>query len=659
MNWNTSAPAKGVVAKKPVIRKTTVQVAVNGSKAPASVPASARQRDPNRFQLSQTTRRPAPTKRPSTAHARALEAVRGVKRKSASADVNQFSDEEDDSSDVGTTDSEASRKRPKSSVSSVDSLAGPRRKLVSEEAFRVPPEPLDLIHGADATSTSKYRPPFEDDDFSTVELQYPSRHRERFELKMPKRDDYEPMTDIQVTIESIVTFYFPDDLSGEYLHDDKAFHARITRAFIRHSVSEMIEIVEEFNALLKTLVEDGTVQAELRQHRSLALQWVKRILDQVYARTVSPRAEKLNNYKIGSSNVYGELMPRFVSDIFRETKLNHEQVFVDLGSGVGNVVLQAALQVGCESWGIEMQDLPCEMAAMQAAEFRARTQLWGLQTGEVHLLEGDMTKHPKVPALLQRADVILVNNQAFQPDLNDKLLNYMFLDLKPGARVVSLKPFVPIGHKMTARNVNSVVNQFVQKPLEYFSQCPPKRKQPAAAAAPKAAPKRRSKLAKENNITPDQEAEIAEAFALFSSTDDSKHGVILTSELRRCLVALNAPPANQDEMNEILDTVDPEKTGRVAYEHFVAIAALKLNAKNDEDDEEAQQEEIARAYRLFTGGEDRPIQLGDLKRVAKELREEFPDGVLRDMVREATGGGLGGVGKEEFEGVMKRAGVFG
>ncbi|KAK5698769.1 hypothetical protein LTR97_006417 [Elasticomyces elasticus] len=188
---------------------------------------------------------------------------------------------------------------------------------------------------------------------------------------------------------------------------------------------------------------------------------------------------------------------------------------------------------------------------------------------------------------------------------------------------------------------------------------PPKRKQPAAAAAPKAAPKRRSKLAKENNITPDQEAEIAEAFALFSSTDDSKHGVILTSELRRCLVALNAPPANQDEMNEILDTVDPEKTGRVAYEHFVAIAALKLNAKNDGEDEEAQQEEIARAYRLFTGGEDRPIQLGDLKRVAKELREEVPDGVLRDMVREATGGGLGGVGKEEFEGVMKRAGVFG
>ncbi|KAK0768051.1 Nucleosomal histone H3-Lys79 methylase [Friedmanniomyces endolithicus] len=80
-----------------------------------------------------------------------------------------------------------------------------------------------------------------------------------------------------------------------------------------------------------------------------------------------------------------------------------------------------------------------------------------------------MTTHPSIPALLQRADVVLVNNQAFQPDLNDKLLN-MFLDLKPGARVVSLKPFVPVGHKMAMRNVDSVVNQFVQQSFEYFSE---------------------------------------------------------------------------------------------------------------------------------------------------------------------------------------------
>ena len=66
-----------------------------------------------------------------------------------------------------------------------------------------------------------------------------------------------------------------------------------------------------------------------------------------------------------------------------------------------------------------------------------------------------------------------------------------------------------------------------------------------------------------------------------------------------------------------------------------------------------------KAFGLFTRGEEREIGLGDLRRVAKDLREDVPESVLRDMLREATGGGTGGVGLEEFEGVMRRAGVFG
>ncbi|KAI7292774.1 hypothetical protein KC315_g19436, partial [Hortaea werneckii] len=181
-----------------------------------------------------------------------------------------------------------------------------------------------------------------------------------------------------------------------------------------------------------------------------------------------PKAEKLNAYKNGSDNVYGELFPRFISDIFKKTGLKHDQVFIDLGSGVGNVTLQAALEVGCESWGIEMMPNPCDLAELQAKEFAARTKLWGLDVGPVNLLRGDMTSHPEVPNILQRADVVLVNNQAFTPALNDKLRD-MFLDLKPGAKVVSLKPFRPLGHKIAARNVDSVVNQFVQDQYEYFS----------------------------------------------------------------------------------------------------------------------------------------------------------------------------------------------
>ena len=60
-----------------------------------------------------------------------------------------------------------------------------------------------------------------------------------------------------------------------------------------------------------------------------------------------------------------------------------------------------------------------------------------------------------------------------------------------------------------------------------------------------------------------------------------------------------------------------------------------------------------------SGGEDK-ITLSTLKRVARALKEEVDEDVLRDMILEANGGaGVGrGVDKEEFEGVMRRAGVW-
>ena len=190
---------------------------------------------------------------------------------------------------------------------------------------------------------------------------------------------------------------------------------------------------------------------------------------------------------------------------------------------------------------------------------------------------------------------------------------------------------------------------------------PPKRKQPpTTSSASKPAQRRRSKLAKENNITADEEDEIQEAFALFAiqnSDQDSKETVIATNDVRRALIALNAPPTDNAELQEILETVDPETSGWVSYEHFIAVAALKLKSKHE--DPEGMNVEVLEAYNLFTKGQEREINLSDLRKVAKELREDVPENVLRDMIREATGGGLGGVGKEEFEGVMRRAGVFG
>lgn len=280
--------------------------------------------------------------------------------------------------------------------------------------------------------------------------------------------DFQPLDDIRETVKFICQNYLPQDKSDECLDEDTGFEARLTKA-VRHGKAEDYKLViQDFNDMITKAMKDGTVRSVLENKHSLGdLNWVQRILDQVYARTVSPDVESLRAYEGFSDNVYGELKPRLISEMFKQTKLNSGQVFVDLGSGVGNVVLQAALEVGCESWGIEMMENPCKLADLQREEFAARARLWGLSVGRVHLLKGDFTKNTKITEVLKRADVVLVNNQAFNPDLNANLIT-MFLDLKDGCQIVSLKPFKPEGLEMKESNINDLAHTFVNERKENY-----------------------------------------------------------------------------------------------------------------------------------------------------------------------------------------------
>ena len=213
--------------------------------------------------------------------------------------------------------------------------------------------------------------------------------------------------------------------------------------------------VDEYNSLMRSLVESGVVACMLDTRTELLPpDLVAFILEQVYDRTVAPDIDKLAKYESGSDNVYGELLHPFVSRILvDELKLGSDQVFVDLGSGVANVVLQAALEIGCESWGCEMMENACVLADRQCDEFAARCALWGLRPGHITLERGDFRTNERIHGALKRADAVLVNNQAFTAQLNDALVS-MFLDLKPGCRIVSLKSFV----RSAAHSVNDVAS---------------------------------------------------------------------------------------------------------------------------------------------------------------------------------------------------------
>jgi H3 lysine-79-specific histone-lysine N-methyltransferase len=242
-------------------------------------------------------------------------------------------------------------------------------------------------------------------------------------------------------VELVSSTYLTGSEAKPFLDKNKGICRRLEKSKNTQDGKGFKAALSEYNEQLLALQKSGAISKNISALRGIPQELVEFILDQVYDRTVAPKVDLLAKYENGTDNVYGELLHPFITNIFDRTKLSSGMVFVDLGSGVGNVTLQAALERGCESWGCEMMENACNLAEEQKKEFGARCRMWGIAPGKVHLERGDFRKSDRTLAALKRADVVLVNNQAFTAQLNDHLVN-MFLDLKIGCKIVSLKTFV-------------------------------------------------------------------------------------------------------------------------------------------------------------------------------------------------------------------------
>lgn len=139
-----------------------------------------------------------------------------------------------------------------------------------------------------------------------------------------------------------------------------------------------------------------------------------RVYEETYQRCVGPNAMRLEkSYKVWSNEVYGELLPPLLSDIFKVTGLGPNSLFMDLGSGVGNAVLQASLVTGCTSYGVEIGKMPAELARAQLEQMKKRCRMWGFNMGKVELEEGDMLRSERMTEMIKKADVVLINNKVF------------------------------------------------------------------------------------------------------------------------------------------------------------------------------------------------------------------------------------------------------
>ncbi|KAJ9101106.1 hypothetical protein QFC21_003324 [Naganishia friedmannii] len=375
----------------------------------------------------------------------------------------------------------------------------------------------------------KYRPYFPQEGFAIVddrppevELCYPaSGCSEKFPLIVPRTsNEYNPIEDLKSAIEAIILVYIPPAYAQLFGRDELVAHKRLLnssssvnsapnshpasphgsaspfpsatghfasspapgtpvgvttpipgssattttgeikpgesiwralqRGYNRALGPLFVSAVEKFNA---TLVD---IRPEIAAHLATAfpgpsadatgaaVPWVpglnvqfwqilcELVAAQCYQRVVGPQIGSVHDYEPFSDNVYGELEPIY---------------------------------------GTEVMPNPARLATLQIVEAKKRWAMWALRgTEECRAYQADFCKHEKTAKALRVADLVLVNNYAFTPALNDKL-SLLFLDLKEGTKIISLKPFVSENFRLTERTATSPLAILKMKEKPYQGGC--------------------------------------------------------------------------------------------------------------------------------------------------------------------------------------------
>ncbi|KAJ3639303.1 hypothetical protein Zmor_002668 [Zophobas morio] len=218
----------------------------------------------------------------------------------------------------------------------------------------------------------------------------------------------------------------------------------------------MKNLCDRFNRAIDSVValEKGTSLTAQRLNKYPSRGLLRHILQQTYNAAVTD-PEKLNQYEPFSPEVYGETSYDLVCQMIDQIDVTPDDVFIDLGSGVGQVVLQMAAATPCKiCFGIEKAEVPSRYADAMNRYFRTWMSWYGKKYGEYKLIRSDFLTEEHREKIAE-ATIVFVNNFAFGPAV-DHQLKERFADLKDGARIVSSKSFCPLNFRITDRNLSDI-----------------------------------------------------------------------------------------------------------------------------------------------------------------------------------------------------------
>lgn len=240
--------------------------------------------------------------------------------------------------------------------------------------------------------------------------------------------------------------------------DRKPLERRISQTLkspqLNHKSASKVEVaqmpdvfVSRFRHLRPILYSSAFINL-LNSMTTITRYCVQQLLLRTYSRIVSPESKKLRSYKAFSAEVYGELLPCFVSEVLSKVDLKPHHKFYDLGSGVGNTTFQAALEFGaCESGGCEIMEHASYLAAKQEVFLQKQLLLFGLKELNLSLaLDQSFVDNEEVRKKCVDCDVLIVNNYLFDFPLNVAVGKLLY-GLRPGSKIISLRNFIPPRYK--------------------------------------------------------------------------------------------------------------------------------------------------------------------------------------------------------------------
>lgn len=94
----------------------------------------------------------------------------------------------------------------------------------------------------------------------------------------------------------------------------------------------------------------------------------------VYNRSIL-EPDKLNQYEPFSPEVYGETSFDLIESLLNRVPLKENENFIDLGSGVGNVVLHVAASSNCKCcYGFEKAEWPALYAVVNFLKLKLKQE---------------------------------------------------------------------------------------------------------------------------------------------------------------------------------------------------------------------------------------------------------------------------------------------